>query len=93
MTYREPWSKRHKQVSRGARFNLSNSFAQPLDMKQLIELTQARGDHGLVEMFHEHSLEYTAIPARISAPLSALSTTKIWEIPTSGLAIHSAVVG
>lgn len=61
MTYREPWSKRHKQVSRGARFNLSNSFAQPLDMKQLIELTQARGDHGLVEMFHEHSLEYTTM--------------------------------
>ena len=59
MTNREPWSKRHKQVSRGARFNLSNSFAQPLDMKQLIELARARGDHALVEMFHEHSLEYT----------------------------------
>lgn len=61
MTYREPWSKRHKQVSRGARFNLSNSFAQPLEMKQLIELAVARGDHGLVEMFHEHSLDYTAM--------------------------------
>lgn len=59
MTNREPWSKRHKQVSRGARFNLSNSFAQPLDSKQLIELARARGDHALVEMFHEHSLEYT----------------------------------
>jgi len=59
MTNRQPWSKRHKEVSRGARFNLSNSFAQPLDMKQLLERTRARGDHGLVEMFHEHSLEYT----------------------------------
>jgi aspartate/methionine/tyrosine aminotransferase len=59
MTYREPWSKEHKQVSGGARFSLSNSFAQPLTSKELVELALARGDEATVELFHEHSLEYT----------------------------------
>ena len=37
MAYDEPWSKKHKAVTGGARFNLSNSFAEPLDNATLIE--------------------------------------------------------
>ena len=59
MTHREPWSKRHKEVNQGTRFSLSNSFAQPLKSQELVELALARGDDAIVELFHEHSLDYT----------------------------------
>jgi len=59
MTYKEPWSRRHKEVIRGTRFSLSSSFAQPLESKELVELALARGDEGIVELFREHSLDYT----------------------------------
>ena len=59
MTYHEPWSKRHKKITGGAQFSLSNSFAQPLESEELIELSLKRGEHELVEMYHKHSLDYT----------------------------------
>ena len=57
----EPWSKKHKRVTRsgGLPFNLSNSFAQPLTHSELIERTLARGDQALVDAYNSHSLEYT----------------------------------
>lgn len=60
MTYREPWSKRHKKVTGGLPFNLSNSFTEPLTSNELIELSQARGDQEIVDAYQNHSLEYTA---------------------------------
>ena len=59
MAYHEPWSKRHKKVTGGTPFSLSNSFAQPLESKELIELALARGDGEIVEAYHNHSLAYT----------------------------------
>ena len=59
MAYNEPWSKRHKKVTGGTPFSLSNSFAQPLESKELIELALARSDQELVELYHNHSLAYT----------------------------------
>jgi len=54
-----PWSKKHKKVFRDCPFSLSNSFAQPLSHSELVELTLARGDDELVEMYNNHTLEYT----------------------------------
>ena len=58
-----PWSKKHKQVTKastgGLKYSLSNSFAQPLTSSQLLQLTKDRGDTDLVELYHNHSLEYT----------------------------------
>ena len=59
MAYNEPWSKRHKKVAGGLPFNLSTSFAEPLRHEELIELSLARGDHGIVEQYNNHSLDYT----------------------------------
>lgn len=59
MIYKEPWSKRHKKVTGGTPFSLSNSFAQPLKNEELITLSLDRGDEEIVEAFHKHSLEYT----------------------------------
>ena len=60
MPLTEPWSKKHKQVTRagsgGVRHSLSNSYAQPLTHKELVELTLARGDRALVD---DHGLGYT----------------------------------
>ena len=58
----EPWSKKHKAVTRhgGLPYNLSNSYANPLTHRELVELTKARGDHKLLEAYNDHSLEYTA---------------------------------
>ena len=60
----EPWSKKHKQVTRagagGLPFNLSNSYAQPTSHKELVALTLARGDRALVDSFSDHELGYTA---------------------------------
>ncbi len=59
MTYKEPWSKRHKKVTGGLPYNFSNSFSEPLTSKELIDLSLARGDDRLVEEFYNHSLHYT----------------------------------
>ncbi len=59
MTFQEPWSKKHKAVTRGTPFSLSNSFVEPLTNDELIQRSLARGDHGIVEDFHKHSLAYT----------------------------------
>lgn len=59
MTYRKPWSKRHKSVTANTRFNLSNSFAEPLDSAQLINLSLDRGDFDIVAEYKKHSLIYT----------------------------------
>ena len=49
MPLTEPWSKKHKRVTRagagGLRHNLSNSYAQPLTHAELVQHTLARGDH------------------------------------------------
>ena len=55
----EPWSKKHKRVTRALQFNLSNSFAEPITHPELIQLTKARGDAELLDAFNQHSLEYT----------------------------------
>ncbi len=59
MPYNEPWSKRHKAVTGGLPFNLSNSFAEPLTNEELIKLSLERGDQDIVEQYYNHSLEYT----------------------------------
>lgn len=59
MTHREPWSKKHKSLTGGTPFSLSNSFAEPLTNSEIIELTLARGDTDLVDEFHNHPLNYT----------------------------------
>ena len=59
MTHREPWSKRHKSVTANLPFNLSNSFAEPLESEELINLSLDRGDHDIVKQYHKHSLIYT----------------------------------
>lgn len=55
----EPWSKRHKREFRGCPHSLSNSFAQTLSHSDLVEFALARGDHELVDSYHNHTLEYT----------------------------------
>ena len=64
MPLTEPWSKKHKRVTRasagGLPFSLSNSFAQPLTHRELVELTLARGDRALVDAYNDHPLSYTA---------------------------------
>ena len=56
MPLTEPWSKKHKRLTRassgGVRFSLSNSFAQPTSHSE-------RGDHALLEAFETHDLTYT----------------------------------
>ena len=59
MTQREPWSKRHKSVTENTRFNLSNSFAEPLESEELLNLSIDRGDFDIVEQYNKHSLAYT----------------------------------
>jgi aspartate/methionine/tyrosine aminotransferase len=64
MPFTEPWSKKHKRLTRagsgGLRYSLSNSYAQPLEQAELVELTKSRGDHALLhEYMHGHSLGYT----------------------------------
>ena len=62
MPLTEPWSKKHKKVTRsgGLPFNLSNSYAQPLTHQELIGYSLARGDRELVEAYNDHELGYTA---------------------------------
>ena len=59
MTYREPWSKKHKKVTATTSYSLSNSFAQPLNSEELINLSLERGDQEIVENYKKHSLDYT----------------------------------
>lgn len=63
MPLTEPWSKKHKQVTRagagGMTHSLSNSFAQPPTHKELVQLTLARGDRKLLEAYNDHALGYT----------------------------------
>jgi len=56
---KEPWSKKHKQDFKGVKYSLSNSFADPLSHKELIQLTTERQDVALLEAYDDHSLEYT----------------------------------
>lgn len=60
MAYNEPWSKSHKKVSKGTAYSFSNSFAEPLESKELIDLALERRDKEIVELYHNHSLAYTA---------------------------------
>jgi len=60
MTYQEPWSKKHKKVTGGTPFSLSNSFAEPLSNTELVKLSLERGDHEIVAELQAHSLVYTA---------------------------------
>jgi aspartate/methionine/tyrosine aminotransferase len=59
MIYEEPWSKKHKKVTGGLPHNLSNSFAEPLTSRELIEWSIARGDDQLVDEYTNHPLSYT----------------------------------
>ncbi|OED41171.1 hypothetical protein AB833_10480 [Chromatiales bacterium (ex Bugula neritina AB1)] len=59
MSYREPWSKKHKKVTGGLQHNFSNSFSEPLTSDELINYTRERGDSSLIDEFYSHSLEYT----------------------------------
>ncbi|KAH8056282.1 transferase [Aureococcus anophagefferens] len=61
MKLTEPWSKKHKAVTKhgGLPHNLSNSFAQPLTMGELLRLTRARGDEALLALYEDHDLGYT----------------------------------
>ena len=55
--------KKHKALVRAASgglpFKLSNSFAEPLTMRELANGTIARGDRDLVDEYMSHSLKYT----------------------------------
>lgn len=61
MPLTEPWSKKHKQVTRhgGLPYNFSNSFAQPLTHSELVQLSIARGDQAIVDAYNDHPLGYT----------------------------------
>ena len=59
----EPWSKRHKAVTKndreGLQYNLSNSFAQPTSQAELERLATERGDDELIAAYRDHPLGYT----------------------------------
>ena len=59
MIYKEPWSKKHKRVTGGLPYNLSNSFSEPLSNEELINYSLARGDDDLVNEYYNHQLSYT----------------------------------
>ena len=59
MIYKEPWSKKHKRVTGGLPYNLSNSFSEPLSNEELINYSLARGDDDLVDEYYNHQLSYT----------------------------------
>ena len=59
MIYKEPWSKKHKRVTGGLPYNLSNSFSEPLTNEELTNYSLARGDGELVDEYYKHSLGYT----------------------------------
>ena len=59
----EPWSKRHKAMTKaacgGLKHSLSNSFAEPLCHDDLVNFCKELGESELVSEFTNHSLEYT----------------------------------
>ena len=55
----QPWSKKHKRVFKGCKFSLSNSFANPISQRELIELSTERGDQGIIDEYDNHGLGYT----------------------------------
>ena len=57
--YKEPWSKKHKQVTGGLPYSFSNSFSEPLTSEELIHYSLERGDKQLVDEYYNHSLNYT----------------------------------
>lgn len=59
MTYKVPWSKKHKKVTGGLPYSFSNSFSEPLTSEELINYSLARGDDDLVKEFYSHALDYT----------------------------------
>ncbi|MFT5112082.1 MAG: aspartate/methionine/tyrosine aminotransferase [Parasphingorhabdus sp.] len=59
MTYKEPWSKRHKEVTGGLPYSFSNSFSEPLTSEELINFSLARGDIEIVDEYYKHRLNYT----------------------------------
>jgi len=59
MSYKEPWSKKHKKVIGGLPYSFSNSFSEPLTNEELINFTLARGDEKLVHEYNSHALGYT----------------------------------
>jgi aspartate/methionine/tyrosine aminotransferase len=59
MSYKEPWSKKHKKVTGGLPYSFSNSFSEPLTNEELINFTLARGDEKLVHEYNSHALGYT----------------------------------
>ncbi|KAL7527990.1 hypothetical protein ACHAXR_002218 [Thalassiosira sp. AJA248-18] len=54
----EPWSKQHKREFKQCQFSLSNSFAEPLTMPELLNKVKCIGDTELIDMYHNHDLEY-----------------------------------
>jgi aspartate/methionine/tyrosine aminotransferase len=60
MTFKEPWSKRHKKVTHNLPYSFSNSFAEPLTSDELLVYAKARDDQDIINQFHHHSLEYSA---------------------------------
>jgi len=58
-----PWSKKHKKLTKassgGLPYSLSNSYAQPLTSKELLDLSRERGFTNLIDEYSNHSLEYT----------------------------------
>lgn len=59
MAYNQPWSKKHKSVTAHSQFSFSNSFAEPLNSHELVELSLQRGDKEIVELYYNHPLVYT----------------------------------
>lgn len=61
-TYIYPSSLSHiyidKREFKGCKFSLSNSFAEPLSMPELINKVKATGNTSLIEMHTNHQLEY-----------------------------------
>eukprot|EP00573_Skeletonema_grethae_P002458 CAMPEP_0201691696 /NCGR_PEP_ID=MMETSP0578-20130828/4801_1 /ASSEMBLY_ACC=CAM_ASM_000663 /TAXON_ID=267565 /ORGANISM="Skeletonema grethea, Strain CCMP 1804" /LENGTH=394 /DNA_ID=CAMNT_0048176953 /DNA_START=128 /DNA_END=1312 /DNA_ORIENTATION=- len=96
----QPWSKRHKKEFKGCQFSLSNSFAQPLSMPELIKLTTDRGDTKLIELYNNHDLEY--VPNGGSIDLrqdiarvvynNKLSAENILTFPGGQVAIQTAAL-
>ena len=63
MPITEPWSKKHKKLTKagagGLRYSLSNSFAQPITCQELRKLTAERDDEDLLKDYMNHDLHYT----------------------------------
>ena len=74
----EPWSKRHKAVTKndreGLQYNLSNSFAQPTSQAELERLATERGDDELEPTFGRVRIDDGS-----RSPSPAEETAKIWD--------------